>query len=78
MATNVKVELRRGEPSERLIRRFIKKCKKERIIEDYLDRRFHVKPSTKRRREKLKKLKNARKAEAERINKTKVREKNRR
>ena len=50
----------------KLIRRFIKKCKKERIIEDYLDRRFYEKPSSKRRREKLKKIKNARKAEAER------------
>ena len=34
-----------------------KKCKKERIIEDYLEKRFYEKPSVKRRREKLKKLK---------------------
>ncbi len=71
----VTIEQARGDVNK-LIRKFVKKCKKERIIEDYLDRRFHVKPSTKRRREKLKKLKNARKAEAERIDKTKVREKN--
>jgi len=50
----------------KLIRKFMKKCKKERVIEDYLDRRFHIKPSTKKRREKLKKIKNARKAEADR------------
>jgi len=64
---NVEVTLKevRGDQS-RLIRKFIKKCKKERIIEDYLDRRFYEKPSSKRRREKLKKIQNARKAEAER------------
>ena len=50
----------------RLIRKFTKKCKKERIIEDYLDRRFFIKASTRKRKEKLKKLENARKAEAER------------
>ena len=64
---NVKVTLRevKGDQSK-LIRKFIKKCKKERIIEDYLDRRFYEKPSSKKRREKLKKIKNAKKAEQER------------
>jgi len=66
-SVNVEVSLKetRGDVN-RLIRKFIKKCKKERIIEDYLDRRFYEKPSARRRREKLKKLKNARKAEADR------------
>tara|TARA_R110000824_G_scaffold162293_5_gene337960 strand:+ start:1254 stop:1481 length:228 start_codon:yes stop_codon:yes gene_type:complete len=69
---NVEVSLKevRGDQN-RLIRKFIKKCKKERIIEDYLDRRFYEKPSVKRRREKLKKIKNARKAEIERNSKNK-------
>ena len=50
MATNVKVELRRGETSERLIRRFIKKCKRDRIIETYLYKTDHyIKPSVKRK-----------------------------
>ena len=64
---NVEVKLKqvRGDVNK-LIRKFVKKCKKERIIEDYLDRRFFVKASTKKRKEKLKKLKNARKAEFER------------
>lgn len=59
---NVEVHLREtnGDVS-RLIKKFIKKCKKERIIEDYLDRRFYEKPSSKKRREKLKKIRNARK-----------------
>ena len=64
---NVEVHIKqtRGDIN-RLIRKFTKKCKKERIVEDYLDRRFFTKPSAKKRREKLKKLKNAQKAEANR------------
>ena len=71
-AVNVEVSLKevRGDQNK-LIRKFIKKCKKERIIENYLDRRFYQKPSSKKRREKLKKLKNARKAESERRDKIK-------
>jgi ribosomal protein S21 len=71
-AVNVEVSLKevRGDQNK-LIRKFIKKCKKERIIENYLDRRFYEKPSSKKRREKLKKLKNARKAESERRDKIK-------
>ena len=59
---NVEVDIRetRGDVAK-LIRKFVKKCKKERIIEDYLDRRYYEKPSAKRRREKLKKKENARK-----------------
>jgi len=67
---SVSIEETRGDVNK-LIRKFIKKCKKERIIEDYLDRRFYEKPSAKRRREKLKKVKNARKAEFDRKNKVK-------
>ena len=64
---NVEVKLKQTNGDiNKLIRKFVKKCKKERVIEDYLDRRFYEKPSTKRRKEKLKKLKNARKAELER------------
>jgi len=50
VATNVKVELRRGESSEKLIRRFIKKCKRERIVEMYKTRTdHHIKPSVKKK-----------------------------
>jgi ribosomal protein S21 len=66
-AYNVEVNIKQTKGDvNRLIRKFTKKCKKERIIEDYLDRRFFIKASTKKRKEKLKKLENARKAEAER------------
>ena len=50
MATNVKVEIRRGETSERLIRRFSKKCKKEKVLEIYREKTgYFVKPSVKRK-----------------------------
>ena len=61
----VNIEQTRGDVIK-LIRKFMKKCKKERIVEDYLDRRIYKKPSATRRLEKLKKIKNARKAEADR------------
>ena len=37
----------------KMIRRFIKKVKKERIIENYLDRKRYEKPSVKRRKERI-------------------------
>ena len=50
MAANVIVERRYNENSERLIRRFIKKVKREGILERYRDRcSHHVKPSVKRK-----------------------------
>jgi len=50
MAINIEVQLRRGESSEHLIRRFIKKCKKERIVETYHARTDHyIKPSVKKK-----------------------------
>jgi len=66
-AVNVEVRLEevRGDQN-RLIRKFMKKVKKERILEDYLDKRFYVKPSVKKRRAKIRAKAAARKAEAER------------
>ncbi len=50
MAVNVVVRPRRGESTERLIRRFIKKCKKEKIAETYRAKTDHyIKPSVKRK-----------------------------
>lgn len=56
--------------SNRLIRKFIKKIKKMRLLEEVRDRRFYEKPSDKRRKEKLRRKENARKAAKERENKT--------
>ena len=75
MSNTVNVEVRIEETRHdvnKLIRKFVKKCKKERIVEDYLDRRFYEKPSARRRKQKLKKLKNAKKAELERKSKIKL------
>ena len=75
MARNVNVSISlkdvRGD-EYRLIKRFMKKVKKERIVEDYLSRRYYEKPSQKRRREKSKKLQNARKAEQNRNKKLNI------
>ena len=68
-AVNVEVNIRetRGDIG-RLIKKFMKK-----VIEDYLDRRFYEKPSSKKRREKLKKIRNAQKAERDRNKKLDIR-----
>jgi ribosomal protein S21 len=50
MASNVVVHPRRGEPAERMIRRFIKKCKKEKVVETYRARTdYYIKPSVKKK-----------------------------
>ena len=73
-SVNVSVDIKQaGGNISRLIKKFMKKVKKERIIEDYLDRRFYEKPSAKRRRENLQKKRNAQKAEQERNKKLDIR-----
>jgi len=49
-SVNVKVERKDGESTERLIRRFVKRVKKEGILEEYREKMYYEKPSTKRRR----------------------------
>tara|TARA_Y100001938_G_C7751762_1_gene264224 strand:+ start:92 stop:310 length:219 start_codon:yes stop_codon:yes gene_type:complete len=56
-SVNVEVSARKNEPIERLLKRFIKKVKKESIIEDLRDRMYYEKPSDRKR-----KLKKHRKA----------------
>jgi len=45
MAINLETKLRNGESSERLIKRFIKKVKKEKILEKYREKLYYKKPS---------------------------------
>jgi len=67
MATNVKVELRRNETSERLIRRFSKKCKKDRVIEIYRDKTgYFIKPSVRRKMKRQKAIREQQKLERKR------------
>lgn len=50
MATNIRVSLRRGETSEKLVRRFNRKCKKEGIVKLYREKTDHyIKPSIKKK-----------------------------
>tara|TARA_R110002074_G_scaffold392610_1_gene578292 strand:+ start:402 stop:623 length:222 start_codon:yes stop_codon:yes gene_type:complete len=67
---NVEVQLKDRETTERLIRRFIKKCKKEKIIEEYRARTHYEKPSTIKRRKKARSRKIAKDLQAERDKQT--------
>ena len=70
MITNTRVDLRRGESSERLIRRFIKKCKKQKIIETYRARTDHyIKPSVRRKMKREKAKREAEKLQRKKDNK---------
>tara|TARA_B100001250_G_C19671472_1_gene731658 strand:+ start:135 stop:347 length:213 start_codon:yes stop_codon:yes gene_type:complete len=46
--SNIKVTPRRKESQERMIKRFIKKCKKQGIIDEIKDRRYFKSNSEKR------------------------------
>ena len=64
MATNVRVELRNKETSERLIRRFLKKVKNEKILETYREKTSHyIKPAVKRKMKRKKAIKARQKLE---------------
>jgi len=55
---NVEVKPRyENENIERMVRRFTKKCKKERIIENFRNRTRYEKPSVKRKKEKARRKK---------------------
>lgn len=64
---NVHVTLRRNETPEHLVKRFMKKVKNERIVEEYREKEFYEKPSVvnarkrKRRKNVIKKLQAANK-----------------
>ena len=54
--SHVTVVPRKGEYPERTIKRFLKKCKKLKIVEEYRKREYYEKPSEKRRRMKMRRL----------------------
>jgi len=62
---NVKVDRKNFDSFEKMLRRFIKKVKKERIIEQVKERRYYEKPSVVKRREKLLGIKKQKKRERE-------------
>jgi ribosomal protein S21 len=51
---NVEVVLKPNESADRLIKRFIKKCKKSDIIKEYLEKTIFRSPSQKKRYKKAK------------------------
>jgi len=61
---HVSVYANAGEHPEKTIRRFLKKCKKEKIVEQYKKNEYFEKPSVKKHRAKLK-----RKAAVQKVNK---------
>ncbi|MFM1840986.1 MAG: Ribosomal protein [Bacteroidota bacterium] len=63
--TNVKVDSKNFDSFEKMVRRFIKKVKKERIIEQVKERRYYEKPSVVKRRAKLLGIKRQKKRERE-------------
>lgn len=67
MAINVSVRQRRGEPGEKLIRRFIRKCKKEKVVEQYRARTDHyIKPSVRKKMKREKAQREQKKLERKR------------
>lgn len=67
MAINVIVTIKRNETSEKLIRRFNKKCKKEKIFERYRDKTdHHIKPSVRKKMKKQKAIREQKKLERKR------------
>ena len=66
MGTNYSVRVRRKDNVERVIKRFIKKCKKLGIIDEIKDRRYYTKPSEKRRRAKERAIRRRKKEERKR------------
>lgn len=52
MATNYTYKVRKKDDINKVIKRFIKKCKKLGIIDEIKERRHFVKPSEKKRRAK--------------------------
>lgn len=73
---NVRVKEKKGEPFERMVKRFLKKVKKERIVEQVKERRYYEKPSVTKRKEKLAGIARWKKAEAEKKQKELQREAN--
>ena len=66
MGTNYSVRVRKKDNIERVIKRFIKKCKKLGIIDEIKDRRHYTKPSVKKRRAKQRAIRRHKKELAKR------------
>ena len=54
----MEVRIRYNESSENLIKRFVRKAKKEKIMDEYLKNQYYKKPSEKRREKHFQRLAN--------------------
>lgn len=63
----VEVKLRDGESQERLIKRFLKKCKKQEIIREYLEKTSYHRSKSRKRRDKIMKNKYMRELERKKL-----------
>jgi len=59
----VEVRLEKNETSEKLIKRFFKKCKKQEIIKEYLEKTMFFRTKGEKRRSKMLKNRHLRKFE---------------
>ncbi len=67
MATNIIVRLKRGETGEKLVRRFIRKCKKEKVVEKYRAKTDHyIKPSVRKKMKREKAIREKQKLQRKR------------
>ena len=73
---NVRVKEKKGEPFDKMLKRFLKKVKKERVIEQVKERRYYEKPSVTKRKAKLAGIAKWKKAQAEKKQKELQRESN--
>ena len=68
MANNYTYRVKRKDNIERVVKRFIKKCKKLGIIDEIKERRHFIKPSEKKRRAKERAIRRRIKEEKKRKN----------
>ena len=73
---HAKVVPKKGETFERMVKRFLKKVKKEKVIEQVKDRRYYEKPSVTKRKAKLAGIARWKKYEADKKAKELAREAN--
>jgi|ETNvirenome_6_85_1030632.scaffolds.fasta_scaffold77698_3 ribosomal protein S21 len=52
----MEVKIRKNEPPENLIKRFLRKIKKSKIIDEVMDRKYYKKPSERRREKEARRL----------------------
>jgi len=60
--SHVTVVPKKNEDPSRTIKRFLKKCKNEKIVEKFRERAFYVKPSERRRKERMRRKRTIEKA----------------